>query len=219
MIPRPLSTLIVFAATAVSLTWLLLLCPHTASASDYAAILPDHTYVIPSYRADSVKASLRTSGMHRIEGIWHVTDGATIAIERIASPHHGGNTVYRLAIIESPDRSLRPGTIIGYASPTPDPVKYEARLFTATHTSRIVSDKIPGPMPSARYTMTLTHDDSRLSFIRHKRAGLRIDIRRSLPLLFRTTLRYSPATPQAPPAEGCVRIFPTPAVPEHPIYL
>lgn len=212
------------SATAAFLTVYATLLPVTAAGGDFSAILPgetpDHTYVIPSYCIDSVKAALRMSGMHRIEGIWHVTDGATIAIERVAPPHPGANTLYRLTIIDSPDRSQRPGTVIGYASPTSDPVKYEARLFTATHTSRIASGRIPRPMQSTGYTMVLTHDDSRLSFTRHKRAGLHIDFRRSLPLLFRTTLRYSPATPQQSTApEGCVRVFPAPAIPEHPIYL
>ena len=208
-----------FVATAAWLLWIILLQSVTASAGDYDPILPENTYVIPSYCADSVKVSLRTEGMHRIEGIWRVTDGATIAIQSIAPPHPGVNTVYRIAIIDSPDRSMRPGTVIGYASPTPDPVKFNARLFTATHTSRIASGKIPRPMSSARYTMALTHDDSRLTFTRHTQSGLRIDIRRTLPLLFRTTVRYNPTVSQPRIPEGCIRVFPAPAIPEHPIYL
>lgn len=186
-----------------------------ARDSDLRQELPDYGGVVTPYDTDSVKKEMKERGMHRLEGIWRVTDGATIVIERDLSEaaRRGDNTVYRIIVTESPDRSIRPGTILGYAAPTARPEKFDARLFTHP-LGRILTKS---GISSDRYTLTLTNDDSRIEFERHRR-GLKVDIRKTLPLLLRTTLRYDAGNRNTVPS-GCVRLFPSPSLPGNPIYL
>lgn len=114
-------------------------------------------------------------------------------------------------MVKSADISLREGTVMGYLTPTSKRGVYDARIYssrTDDHT------RLTGP---SRNTITLADDGSRISFKPYGRK-LRFNWwRLLLPYMYRSLI-----TPQERPAgdiEGCVRVYPTPAVPLNPRYL
>lgn len=169
---------------------------------------------IRDYDRDAVKARLDATPLHTVEGIWQfTTDGATIVIERDVDsdsrPALDAPTRYRMVIIQSPSRSVLPGTVMGYLAPTAKRGSYSATIFTDSDGgSRLLKPK--------KFTLTLT-DDSRLSFHKH---GMKIKIRfwRMLPYISRLGISTREDNPRD--LDGCIRIYPMPVTgPVEPIYL
>lgn len=155
--------------------------------------------------ADSVASRIMASGPHPIEGIWQFpADGSLMAIERTDSP--SGATVYRLTVVSSADRTVRPGTLIGEATPAGDSSTFDARISTGGQ----------GRLSGGRFTIRLGEEASRLAFTK-ARSEYYLDLTRLLPYMFRRVIRHRHAT--APPAQICFKIMPQPAIPATPRYL
>lgn len=145
----------------------------------------------------------------RVEGVWQFPDGgAVVSIER--APGQDGGERLIMAVVSAPDRMLIPGTVIGTVTPTSKPDIFAAQLFTSVES--------PSGKPSApkMFTLALTCGDSRLE-LRHHRKGLKLNWWKLLPYMFRGAVTQIDETPRD--LDGCIRIFPAPALREHPRYL
>jgi hypothetical protein len=139
-------------------------------------------------------------------------DGAVIAIEQSAPLNHTQSFAhgYRLVLIESPCRRIRPGTVMGYAVPTAKAGSYDASIYTTVDDSGLLRR-------ARRFTLTLNDREQRLSFIKHK-SDLRIDLWRLIPYLFRVSIHTGSDRPHD--LDGALRLFPeSEATPINPRYL
>lgn len=159
----------------------------------------------------TVKARIAESGPHRIEGIWQFPgSGATVAIERTQDRSKlPGATTYSIVVIRSENRTVKPGTLMGELVPTAKSNTFDAMIYTsAGRKARLTAPK--------HFTLTLGEQDSRLIF-KPVKPKYSINLWRMLPYMFRYVVRKNENTGEAP--AGCVKIFPTPAVPAEPRYL
>lgn len=166
-----------------------------------------------------VKTRMDSRPLHSIEGIWQLTGrdgGSIIAIERVpteqqTSPPGGVTVTYRLIVITGSDITVRPGTIIGYATPAAKEGEYDASIYTGR------SDDFTLMLHPKRHLLKLDASASRLIFCS---TGLSLRFnwwRLLLPYLYRTLLSPLQSTRNAD--EGCLRIYPTPIPPLNPRYL
>lgn len=182
-------------------------------ADDFAPVFPERGEVVSPYTPELVKQSFVERGMHRIEGIWKMTNGTLVAIERVDDRSNRGLeaiALYRVAVLEASQRSVRPGTIIGYIAPGADNDVYEGRFYT---------DYSHRGLPSSPKKMTIRLDaaDNRLT-LHPEKPGWRVSLRHSLPWLFLLTVRYN-MDGSKKGSYGGIRIYPAPALPLEPIYL
>ncbi len=168
--------------------------------------------VKPVRTLEEVMADIRASGPEAIEGIWRLTDAppgppTLIAIER-ESEAPGS---YLITIVEAPDRSLVPGTLLGRASRSARRGVYDSWMYG--------SAPLPGVKVSTRrkFTLQLIDEGTRLEFKPH-RSPVAVNLYMSLPyLFFRPSIRnerHGETTPR-----GAERIFPLPIPPLEPVYL
>ena len=178
------------------------------TANAVAPTLPGVSERLPGFEStDSVTRRIASLGPHNIEGIWSFPDReALIAIER-TSPTASS---YRIVILRTPDRSIRPGTIMGLISPSGRADTFDASLYTSSSNMGSLSSP-------KRVTLSRIDYGSRIPFAR---VGSRysIDLTRLLPYMFRRLIRVNRPGGKTAPA-GCVRIFPAPPSPLSPIYL
>lgn len=195
------------------LTTLLLLASLRAAARDLVRDLPSRSDVIAGYGdTDSLRRAMASRPLHRVEGIWQFpSDGATVAVERADTPRAADEAVwYRMIVISSPCRSLRPGTLMGHIAPTAKDGVYAARIYTSGD---------GGPTLSRPKSMTLTlTDDTHLTFREHSRT-IHVNLWRLIPYMSRIGLRVGES--DAPKdLHGCRRIYPRPnSGPAEPRYL
>jgi len=201
--------------TAISLT-ILSLSPSAADLRPSpATLIPEKSSIIRGYAcADTVISRMTSAPLHRVEGLWRFpADGGTIAIEHCNLSSSGTLAeayTYRMVIIESSNRNLRPGTIMGYLWATSKRDIYQARIYTSASDDGTC---LSGLKP---FTLTLSDQDSRLNFKAHRKA-LKLNLWRMLPYMFRFSVSKVDDTPRD--LDGCVRIFPRPAIPAEPRYL
>lgn len=173
--------------------------------------LPKFSETIENFNRSSVIEQLKEADLHHIEGIWQFpSTGVEVAIMRDQSrgtTTDGHVVSYNIIILYSTNRSLRPGTVMGIATPAPKRGEYDARIYT-----RAVGTSLTMPK---RFTLTLDKDDSALSFKQHKNA-FTVNLWRLLPYLWRYSIH---ANQQDHTTDGCIRIYPEPLLPREPIYL
>lgn len=192
-----------------------LLVPVGVEARNLVEKLPARSYMVDGYdNPDSVRTRMRGRALHRIEGIWSFpSDGASIAIERHSDRSVlGGDDArhYRMVVLRSPCRSLRPGTVMGYLSATAKPGIYAAEIYTA-------GDGGPVLRRPKRFTLTLI-DDAYLTFRQHSRK-LKVNLWRLIPYMSRVSMRLNDSDAPAD-LDGCTRVFPRPlSGPVEPRYL
>lgn len=176
--------------------------------------LPPVSEVVAGYAShDEVRQRMNSAPLHAIEGIWQFpSTGAVVAIELDPSLGKGGYAVrYRMIIIRSPQRTIKPGTVMGLIAPTAKNNVYAAEIYTSSDGgSRLGSPH--------GFTLTLA-DNARLSFT--KNSGLKVytNLFRLIPYLSRVSFRvyrqqYAPRN-----LDGCLRVFPVPVPPVNPVYL
>lgn len=167
---------------------------------------------LPGYNDRTVvQKRIAASGPHRIEGIWRFPEtGSTVAIEREDNNRaHPGAVTYRMIVMRSDNRSIRPGTFMGIITPSVKSDVFDASIYTSSHRN----SSLDSPR---RFTLTLAEKGDRLVFSRVK-SKFSLNLWRILPYMFRYAVRRNNNTGEAP--EGCVKIFPAPAVPAEPRYL
>lgn len=185
-----------------------------APAAKPSAYLPDAAIVEVGYTdTDSIITRMAASPLHPVEGLWQMADdGAVIAIEQ-SEPYTADQTMargYRIVIVQSPCRRVRPGTLMGYALPSAKAGRYDAAIYTGMDDHGLLHR-------SHRFTLELHDAESRLAFIRH-RADLRVNLWRLIPYLFRVSVTTGNDRPRD--MDGAIRIFPeSDAAPANPRYL
>lgn len=100
---------------------------------------------------------------------------------------------YRMVVLRSPDRAVRPGTVMGYLQPTAARGTYEARIYTHTEGDGVLTDAKP-------FRIVVT--DDAMQFYR-VRTGLSVNLFRMLPYMFRRAVDYRPDDHNG--LDGCVR--------------
>lgn len=175
------------------------------------ASCPDDAALARYVSCDSVASRLATRPLGPVEGIWRFpATGAVVAIEQDPrSPVGAVADRYTVTVIESPRRSVLPGTVMGHVVPTAESGVYHASLFTD-------SDGGSRLFRTRRFSLRLT-DDSRLIF---KPLGWNVKTRiwQAIPYLSR--LVWSVTREQDEAHDGCVRIYPRSAgAPSIPVYL
>ena len=134
-------------------------------------------------------------------------DTVSEVTERMAEmPLHSIEGLWRFAA----ELSLRPGTVMGYLSPTAKRGVYDARLYTGR------TDAGTALHSPRTYTVTLTDSDSRLSLNRYG-TSYRFNWWRLLPYMYSRLI--SRTDKKASGIEGCLRVYPSPAIPMEPRYL
>lgn len=193
------------------LSLLLIFSSVVASGQSFIDLLPSTPEVIADYDFNTAKHSMSERPLHHIEGIWRFTDtGITVAIRGYAPkkfPTSDKIAGYRLIVLQSPNRTLKNGTVIGYIMSTAKPGVYEANIYTQQNGLKLTKSK--------KFTLTLNDTESSIVFSKH-RSNITINIWRALPYLLRGLVRKN--EPEKVP-HGCVRIFPEPDKPLEPIYL
>lgn len=201
---------VAIAAAAISVEW------SAAAVTGVSLIdaIPAKSEVVSGYELSEVRLRLANLPLHLVEGIWEfASEGTLMAIERTdSSPRTPGTaaTLYRMVVVRGADMALRPGTVMGYLTTTSKRGVYDARIFTSRNDAGTV---LSSPK---RYTISLTDDDSRLT-IREYGKKLIFNWWRLLPYMYRFVLSRHENRP--PDMEGCVRLFPEPAIPLEPRYL
>lgn len=190
--------------------WLVVILSHCCGwAATYAT--PSSSWIIEGLTADSVKTLLRMHPGPDVAGIWSATtDGASMAIIP-GEPHGAARSFSRsclIVVLRSPRPGVRPGTVMGWCSPTAKAGFYDCTIFTRCDGSRLSDPR--------RFTLRL-NDSSRLSLIR-VHDGLEIVVWKILPYMYRSFLRERRDRPRD--LEGFIRQWPrTEGVPLSPRYL
>lgn len=190
---------------------LLLLCM-TVSQAEPKLInaLPSRSETIKDFSTGVMMAQMSELALHRIEGIWQFpSTGVELAIirENATSADIKDNPiVYRMIIVSSPDRAIRPGTVMGLVTPAAKNGEYDANIYTKNIGSLLTIPK--------KFSLALSDNDTSLEFKKH-RSAFSINLWRLLPYLWRYTVYPNRTNTES---DGCIRIFPEPPLPREPIY-
>lgn len=172
--------------------------------------LPARSEAPANFSFAEIKHQIASLPLHHIEGLWRFpASGTEIAIlgDRSAGSHTEPE-IYRILLVRSDNRSLRPGTLMGLITPAAKQGEYDARIYTSNVGSTLTNKK--------RFTLSLSDADATLRFRQHK-GPLTVNLWRLLPYLWRYTI--TPTNERNKEADGCRRIFPEPSLPREPIYL
>lgn len=185
-----------------------------ARGADLAKHMPDRSPVLDGYNdIDSVRLAIDARGAAGIEGIWRLAGSQTlVTIEPATHPELSGAgfDALQIVIISSPRKSMRPGTVLGYAVPTARAGYWEAEIYTSKVRSLLQSHR--------RFTLHATDDDTHLSMTPVKSA-LRFNLRHSLHFLFRGSVSVGNRTHEEG-FDGFIKEYPpVDGHPSRPIYL
>lgn len=195
---HPASRLILLTLTAI------LPCAATLRANTFLDALPpaSTSFTDVSWNPDSVKARMSQLPLDQLEGLWRMSDdGALLAIERHrhpSAPATDMNHGYRIVMVQSPSRHPRPGTLVGYASPTAKAGIYEARIYTS------LTDRLGLERPR-RFLINLNNSENRFT-LKPIKSGIKLNLWRLVPYMFRYSVRVSSNRPDD--IDGAFRMFP-----------
>ena len=155
------------------LSLMLVLLPFMAVAG--GSIVPKKSVILAGIDLDSMRVRLDESDLQPLEGIWYYpNEEMTLGIERYKGNHNIG---YRIILLESPDISLVPGTVIGYIARSAVDNKFQLWLYSER--SRTTLKK---PMECVA---TLSNKATTLTFDPpHWKLKVRVNVARFLPTLF-----------------------------------
>lgn len=165
--------------------------------------------------ASEVTERLSAMPMHAVEGLWRfAAEGTLMAVERTddreISADDAGTVTYRMVIVRAADLSLRPGTVMGYLSPTARRGVYDARIYTGRTDAGTM---LHSPKT---FTVTLGDSDGRLAISRYG-TSYRFNWWRLLPYMYSRLISKREKGPGD--INGCLRVFPAPEIPAEPRYL
>ena len=147
-----------------------------------------------------------------IDGIWKMAGSQTIvAIEPATHPSLSGAgfEAYQIVILSSPRKSMRPGTVLGYATPTARPGYYDACIYT-TKVRALLQKHL-------RFTLHMSDDRLHLSMTPVK-SRLSFSLRHTLRFLFRAGVSIRNNDDES--HDGFIKQYPEPeGKPQRPVYL
>lgn len=158
---------------------------------------------------DSVEARLGAMPLGVLEGVWQfAAGGPTVAIV----PSQGAQQApMEVVVVESADRSLRPGTVVGaidYAG--------ERDVYRATFVADVDHGRGLKTASTRQFVLRLDNDGAFLKF-EPRQKGYRVNLWRLLPFMFSRLV--SPRHGRGQNVDGCTRVFPEPDPPIEPRYL
>lgn len=181
--------------------------------------IPQKSWVIAGFNDSTARAAIGESPAGPAEGIWQATaDGARVALvagdvaglwraDMGEAPYSGVRRLL-MVILDSTRPGLRPGTVMGWATPSATPGKWEAQIFTRTDGRELDTPR--------KFTLTLA-DANHISFAAAS-SGFKLRLWKLIPYFFRSALTE---TPEKEGHEGLLRLWPPPAdaPPLTPVYL
>ena len=173
-----------------------------ALATAFATFAGDYDSV------EQVRNRLEHKILDGIEGIWQFTgDGAIVAIEKDPASDRW-TTTYRMVVIDAPQPTLLPGTVMGTVRPTVKPDVFEASILTqfSHSTMRLSRAK----------SFIITLKNARIT-IKPLKSKISVNPLRLIPYAYRLGLSYRNTRPDD--LDGCVRLFPAAPTNENPVYL
>lgn len=135
------------------------------------------------------------AGMSPAEGVWRLS-GSEGVMAVISDP---GTIFCKIVVVDSPDRSVCPGTVMGAITPAGRENYYDARIFTGCEEGLLSRPK--------RFTISLP-DDSRMIMVPVTNK-LKFNLWRFLPYMFRMSVTRVNDRPNN--LDGAVRLYPEPA--------
>ena len=152
---------------------LLAMLPQVALAGSR---VPKQSVILDGLDVDSMRVRLDETDMQPLEGIWYYpNEEMTLGIERYKGERNIG---YRIILLDSPDISLMPGTVIGYIESSAVDSKY--RLWLYSQRDHLTLKK---PLECVA---TLNTKSTTLTFDPpHWKVKVRLNVARFLPTLFR----------------------------------
>lgn len=192
----------------------------TAVAADLSRYIPSAPRVHRGYNdIDSVKAVLASRQLSPVEGLWMIGGNqAVIAIEPADTPaeiSQPGFTAYRIVLVSSVRKALRPGTVLGYLASDGHTGTFDTCIYTSG-----ISSLLSG---TEHYTATLTADGAHLNLSADKPRRLRLTLRHTFKLLLRATVSGSVRPSDGgdgQSTEAFTKLYPAPAGrPLKPVYL
>ena len=158
---------------SVILSLMLFLLPFMAVAD--SGIVPKKSVILAGIDLDSMRVRLDESDLQPLEGIWYYpNEEMTLGIERYKGNHNIG---YRIILLESPDISLVPGTVIGYIARSAVDNKFQLWLYSERSRTTLKKPRECVATLSNKAT-TLTFDPP------HWKLKVRVNVARFLPTLF-----------------------------------
>lgn len=159
---------------------------------------------LEGFSYDSICRKLSTMPLDDFEGVWQLTaDGGMIAI--VSDDENDGT--YLIVAVDSPDRTVYPGTVLGVASRSAKPGSCDSWLLTSMRGGILRSPK--------RFTMRLNAGTS-ISFISVSQ-GFQLNLWRILPYMFRHSVKR--VDDRSRDLDGARRVFPramtTPLTPRY----
>lgn len=155
------------------LSLMLVLLPFMAVAG--GSIVPKKSVILAGIDLDSMRVRLDESDLQPLEGIWYYpNEEMTLGIERYKGNHNIG---YRIILLESPDISIMPGTVIGYIARSAVDNKFQLWLYSERSRTTLKKPLECVATLSNKAT-TLTFDPP------HWKLKVRVNVARFLPTLF-----------------------------------
>ena len=139
-----------------------------------------------------------TSPLESIEGIWCFIDDKTDVLIRKCSVDKFNNH-YEIIVLNSADKSLKPGLVLGYIYSTPDNNKFKMYLYTKLSSKGILSpQECAATLSSDKYSIV----------VEAPKIKLRINIAGLLPHLWKI-IRYKAENPASELPKGFIKIYPS----------
>lgn len=168
-------------------------------------VVADAEYDIPKYapRHSEVNFSFAKqycdeSPLDNVEGIWtFIEDGIDLLIRR--KENENRENCYELIVLQSADKSLKFGTVIGYMFKTADVEKFRLFLYTESSIQGVVSPK--------ECVAILSKDNYQMTF-EGKELKVRINVAGLLPHLWKV-IRYKIENPASELKKGFLKIYPS----------
>lgn len=151
-----------------------------------------------------IESRLEGRTLAPVEGVWRISgsDGMFAVVA------DAGTIFYRIVVIDSPDRSVLPGTVMGACTAAGRADSYDAWLYTSGEAGLLSRPK--------RFTLSLA-DDGRLIMVPVVNK-LKLNLWRLLPYMFRMSVSRVNDRPNN--LDGAVRVYPEAAAsPLTPRYL
>lgn len=140
---------------------------------------PRQSEILKGYSEDRVKAFLDSIDLDYLEGIWHFPeDMVTLSIERFSSHEFSERYKYRMVLLNAEDKSLIPGTIMGYILDSAQNDNFYIWIYSQQQGNKLV-------MPQ-KCIASLSKDNNSIIFQKPAlKFKLRINFARFMPSLFK----------------------------------
>ena len=188
----------------------------TTMAADLSKYIPSTAPMLECYdNLDSLKVELSHRPLTDIEGLWQMTQNNSIVIIEPATLPDltiAGGDVWQIVLVSSPRKSLFPGTVLGYITPSARKDRFDAWMYT-TGAYGVLKHH-------SRLTLDLT-DELHISLIKPK-SKWRATVRHSFYFLFRASVsaRTNGSDIDNTPIDGFIKLYPAAnGKPLKPVYL